>query len=245
MRKLIAMVIVTGFAGSGWTAEPEESRKFENIGLGSGAVIGAAAGGPIGLILGAAAGIVIGDRFDEETAARAEYENRYEEAREKVANLSGLIESSERQIVDNERQIAMLESRNSQDVRAIRDAVQEALDVHILFKTDETEVGGDTQQRLMRLASLVAKMEGMGVQVGGFADVRGDAEHNAQLSAQRAATVRQMLVDAGVPANRITVDAYGEQRASASEEDLDGLAFDRRVRLTLVPTASSERVARQ
>ena len=53
------------------------------------------------------------------------------------------------------------------------------------------------------------------------------------------------VIDAGIPASRITVDAYGEQRSSASEEDLDGLAFDRRVQLTLIPTGSSERVARQ
>ncbi|HEY5624149.1 MAG TPA: OmpA family protein [Gammaproteobacteria bacterium] len=245
MRKLIVAIIATTFAGSGWAAESNESKKFEHIGLGSGALVGAAAGGPIGLILGAAAGIFIGDRYDEVTAAQSEYEQRYTEAREEVASLNALVESSERQIAMNERQISMLESRNSQDARAVRDAVQEALDVHILFKTDQTEVGGETQQRLMRLARLVAQMDGMAVQVGGFADARGDAEHNAQLSALRAASVRQTLIDAGVPASRITVDAYGEQRASASEEDLDGLAFDRRVQLTLIPTGSSERVARE
>ncbi len=238
MKKIIVAVIATTFTGAAWAADTAESRKFEHIGLGSGAIIGAAAGGPIGLLLGAAAGIWVGDRFDEETTASAEFEQRWGEARAQVDSLNGLVET-------NERQIAMLEARNLQDARAIRDAVQEALDVHILFKTDETEVSGETQQRLARLASLVARMEGMSVQVGGFADARGDAEHNAGLSAQRAANVRQTLIDAGVPANRITVDAYGEQRSSASEEDLDSLAFDRRVQLTLIPTGSSERVARE
>ena len=238
MKKIILAVVATTLTTAASAADNEESRKFEHIGLGSGAIIGAAAGGPIGLLLGAAAGIWVGDQFDTETAASAEYEQRWAEARAQVESLNGLVET-------NEQQIAMLEARNLQDARAIRDAVQEALDVHILFKTDETEVAGETQQRLARLASLVARMEGMSVQVGGFADVRGDSEHNAELSAQRAANVRQTLIDAGVPADRITVDAYGEQRSSASEEDLDGLAFDRRVQLTLIPTGSSERVARQ
>ena len=238
MKKIIIAVIATTLTTAASAAGNEESRKFEHIGLGSGAVIGAAAGGPIGLLLGAAAGIWVGDRFDEETAESAEYENRWSEARAQVESLNGLVQT-------NEQQIAMLEARNRQDALAIRDAVQEALDVHILFKTDETEVAGETQQRLARLASLVARMEGLTVQVGGFADARGDAEHNAHLSEQRAASVRQTLIDAGIPADRITVDAYGEQRSAASEEDLDGLAFDRRVQLTLIPTGSSERVARQ
>ncbi len=238
MRQTIIAVIATTLTSASWAAEVQESKRFENIGLGSGAVIGAAAGGPIGLLLGAAAGIWVGDRFDGEQSARVEFEQRWMEAREQVASLNGLVENSE-------QQIAMLETRNRQDARAIRDAVREALDVHILFKTDETEVAGETQDRLLRLANLIARMDGMSVRVGGYADARGDAEHNAQLSAQRAANVRATLIDAGIPAGRISVDSYGEQHAAAGEEDLDALAFDRRVQLTLIPTGSPERVARQ
>ena len=238
MRHAIIAVIATTLTSVGWAAEPDKSTKFENIGLGSGAVIGAAAGGPVGMLLGAAAGVWLGDRFHQEKSARIEFEQRWSSAREQVADLNGLIEQGD-------RQIAMLETRNRQDARAMRDAVGEAVDVHILFKTDETEVAGETQDRLSRLAKLLARMEGMSIRVGGYADARGDAEHNAQLSAQRAANVRETLIRAGVPATRISVDAYGEQRATADEKDLDALAFDRRVQLTLTPTGSAERIARQ
>ena len=54
MRHAIFVFIATTLASVGWAAEPGRSTKFENIGLGSGAVIGAAAGGPVGLLLGAA-----------------------------------------------------------------------------------------------------------------------------------------------------------------------------------------------
>ena len=238
MRHAIIAVIATTLTSVGWAAEPDKSTKFENIGLGSGAVIGAAAGGPVGMLLGAAAGVWLGDRFHQEKSARIEFEQRWSSAREQVADLNGLIEQGD-------RQIAMLETRNSQDARAMRDAVGEAVDVHILFKTDETEVAGETQDRLSRLAKLLARMEGMSIRVGGYADARGDAEHNAQLSAQRAASVRETLIRAGVPATRISVDAYGEQHATADEKDFDALAFDRRVQLTLSPTGSAERIARQ
>ena len=238
MKSTIIALIVTTFASVGWAAESAKPNKFENIDLGSGAAIGAAAGGPVGLLLGAAAGIWLGDRFDAERSARVTFEERWTETREQVAGLNGLIESSE-------RQIAVLETRNRQDARAIENAVREALDVHILFKTDETEVADNTQDRLVRLASLLARMEGMSISVGGYADSRGDAEHNAQLSAQRAANVRATLIRAGIPSGRISVDAFGEQHSVADEKDLDALAFDRRVQLTLIPTGSPERVARQ
>ncbi len=238
MRHAIIVVIAATLTSAGWAAEPEKSAKLENIGLGSGAVIGAVAGGPVGMLLGAVAGVWLGDRFDAEQSARVEFEQRWTNAREQVADLNGLIQSGE-------RQIAMLESRNRQDALAIRNAVGEALDVHILFKTDKTVVTDDTQERLGRLANLLARMEGMSIRVGGYADACGDAEHNAQLSAQRAASVRETLIRAGIPAPRIFVDAYGEQYASADEQDLDALAFDRRVQLTLIPTGSAARIARQ
>ncbi len=238
MRYAIIVVIATTLTSVGWAAEPRKSNKLENIGLGSGAVIGAAAGGPVGMLLGAAAGIWLGDRFDAEKNARIEFEQRWTSAREQVADLNGLIEQGD-------RRIAMLETRNRQDARAMREAVGEAVDVHILFKTDETEVADATQERLSRLAKLLARMEGMSIRVGGYADARGAAEHNAQLSAQRAANVRDTLIRAGIPAARISVDAYGEQYSSVDEQDLDALAFDRRVQLTLIPNESAERIARQ
>jgi len=238
MRHIIFVVIATTLTSVGWAADPGRSTKLENIGLGSGAAIGAAAGGPVGLLLGAAAGIWLGDRFAEEQTARLEFEQRWTSAREQVADLNGLIESSE-------QQISTLEARNRQDALAIREAVREALDVHILFKTDETVVADETQKRLSRLANLLARMEGMSIRVGGHADSRGAQEHNAQLSAQRAANVRDTLIRAGIPAARISVDAYGEQHAAADEQDIDALAFDRRVQLTLIPAGSSARVARQ
>ncbi|MEE8094341.1 MAG: DUF456 family protein, partial [Gammaproteobacteria bacterium] len=105
MRHAIIAVIATTLTSVGWAAEPDKSTKFENIGLGSGAVIGAAAGGPVGMLLGAAAGVWLGDRFHQEKSARIEFEQRWSSAREQVADLNGLIEQGD-------RQIAMLETRN-------------------------------------------------------------------------------------------------------------------------------------
>ena len=127
----------------------------------------------------------------------------------------------------------------------MRDRVREAMDVHVLFKTGASDLAEDTGERLARLAALVAGMDDMLLRIEGHADGRGDEEANEQLSAQRAASVRDVLLEAGVPASRIVVEAVGERDARATEEDVDGMALERRVQLTLVPAATGGRVARE
>jgi outer membrane protein OmpA-like peptidoglycan-associated protein len=56
--------------------------------------------------------------------------------------------------------------------------------------------------------------------------------------------VRDILIRAGVPASRIAIDARGEREAQAVDQDVDGMALERRVQLTLIPAGSAGRVAR-
>jgi len=62
MRKTIsAITVISLVAMSPLTAQAATSKQ-EKIGVGTGAIVGAAAGGPVGLILGAAAGAYLGDK---------------------------------------------------------------------------------------------------------------------------------------------------------------------------------------
>ena len=112
----------------------------------------------------------------------------------------------------------------------MREKVRDALDVQVLFKTGDTSLAQETDERLTRLAELVAGMDGMLLRIEGHADARGAAEFNEQLSAQRAATVRDVLIRAGVPSGQIVIDARGEREAHAVDEDIDGrgIVFGRR-----------------
>ena len=71
----------------------------------------------------------------------------------------------------------------------------------------------------------------MFVQLDGFADERGNADYNQQLSGKRAEHVKNVLIMGGVSPTRIKIAAHGE--SPATDENIDSYAFERRVSLTL------------
>jgi type VI secretion system protein ImpK len=75
--------------------------------------------------------------------------------------------------------------------------------------------------------------------------VRGTQKYNDALSTARAVSVRDALVRAGMPAERIVVTGEGSADATAPEQDVDGMALDRRVAVTVVGLDDASRVAQQ
>jgi len=71
------------------------------------------------------------------------------------------------------------------------------------------------------------------LQIEGHADERGSDEYNLKLSKERAASVRQFLVDGGIPANRLTSEGYGESRPIATNSTEAGRQENRRVEISL------------
>ncbi|MHB1214179.1 MAG: OmpA family protein [Thiobacillus sp.] len=69
------------------------------------------------------------------------------------------------------------------------------------------------------------------VVVAGHADSTGTEEYNLGLSRRRAEAVRDYLVSKGVPAERLTIKAYGESQPVASNSTSEGRAKNRRVEL--------------
>lgn len=67
--------------------------------------------------------------------------------------------------------------------------------------------------------------------VEGHTDSTGPAEYNRDLSRRRAEAVRDMLIEAGVEADRLEVVAFGEDQPLATNETPDGRRINRRVQL--------------
>ena len=245
IRYATIILATAAFSTAGWAADESQASKYETIGVGSGGAVGAAAGGPAGFIVGAAIGAWLGDQFNRQQRARDEFERNWTASETRASELDDLLNDAEQQVLSMESQVSTLESRLRRETRQLRTVVRDALDVQVLFRTDEDTLPDETQQRLARLAGALAGLDDMLVRIEGHADARGETDHNERLSAQRAASVMETLVRAGVPVGRISMEHHGEQQSSAAEDDPDGLAMERRVRLTVLPRDDDMRVTRQ
>ena len=234
-QKVIVAVIgsvlaTSSFAGPRNRATKDETRvvaKEESIGLGSGAAIGAIAGGPVGLVLGAAFGGWLGDRFHRERGARLEADERAAQASTHAGELQTLLAASERAVAAKDAELFG-------ERVAHRRNLQEALSVEVFFRTEESGLGGTTEERLAKLAALIEPMDGAVIRLEGNTDARGTEAYNSTLSTARAQSVRDALIRAGMPAERVIVTGVGETASTAPEQDSDGMALERRVEMNIV-----------
>jgi len=71
--------------------------------------------------------------------------------------------------------------------------------------------------------------------IEGHTDSTGSAEHNQQLSLNRANAVRNYLVGYGVDSRRVTTQGFGESMPVASNDTAQGRQQNRRVELRIIP----------
>lgn len=236
--KIIALVVSALIAGNASAARSDKNRE-EGIGIGTGGIVGAIAGGPVGFILGAAAGGWFGNKFHNERESKEEFAAMYEEADALANSLQSLVAGNEDEI-ENLRFVM----RRQEDT--YRDALSEAFDVEVYFHTGEATLNGAVAERVERLGEIMQGFDDFAIVIEGHADPRGDESYNEQLSAERAAAVREALLRAGLPGDKITTRATGERDSQSTDGDLDAMALERRVDLSIVyPLPRENRVARQ
>jgi outer membrane protein OmpA-like peptidoglycan-associated protein len=220
MRNLVIIILTVAVAAYAPAATAKASKE-ENIGVGSGVVIGAIAGGPVGAIIGAAIGAKVGDSMHRKNS--------------EIDSLNGSLDASRDDLQTLHRDIdslnAELEHYEQIDRPQLISLMQAGIEMDLLFRTDEFALADTTGDRLASLARDVAQMHDIRVQLDGFADERGDAEYNFELSRKRVEFVRDQLVAAGIHPSRIATTAHGE--APAQDASADSYALERRVSLTL------------
>lgn len=79
----------------------------------------------------------------------------------------------------------------------------------------------------------LAKSSGMSVMLSGHTDTVGDMDANKALSQARVNAAKAALVRAGVPANKISTDFYGEGKPQVATQDGTKAALNRRVEITV------------
>ncbi len=88
----------------------------------------------------------------------------------------------------------------------------------VFFDYDQASLRSDAQSVLPRDAAYLASHPGVKVLIGGYCDERGSNEYNLSLGQDRADSVKQALVSAGVPANRLRVVSFGKEKPFCTDE---------------------------
>jgi outer membrane protein OmpA-like peptidoglycan-associated protein len=167
-----------------------------------------------------AAGAWLGDRYHRQQANAATLTADLDHSEAQRAQLTA-------QVTQLDDSLAQTRARDEKLGATLQQADQLGLDVS--FRTDDDGVAVQAMGPLLKLGALVASLPQAQLRVAGYADPRGSPAYNEQLSRRRAASVAAVLTAAGVPQERILIEAHGNAQASAADGDLDAYALERRV----------------
>jgi outer membrane protein OmpA-like peptidoglycan-associated protein len=99
----------------------------------------------------------------------------------------------------------------------------------LLFDTDSATLRPESQEQLGNIAAILQAYPNVHVKIGGYTDNTGDAQHNLQLSQDRANGVMAELIALGISGDRMEAQGYGEQFSVADNSTAEGRAKNRRI----------------
>ena len=108
----------------------------------------------------------------------------------------------------------------------------------VSFDTNSAALKPELRSVLTTFANGLTQNPGLHVRAIGHTDSRGGDNINGPLSLERADSVRDFLVDHGVPSSRIEVDGRGSRQPIASNDTDAGRAQNRRVEIYVSDSAS-------
>ena len=89
----------------------------------------------------------------------------------------------------------------------------------VYFDYDKGDVRGDQQAVVQADAAFLQQHPNMSVTIEGHCDERGSTEYNLALGDNRASSVKNALVAAGVPADRVKTVSFGKEKPFCTESN--------------------------
>lgn len=96
------------------------------------------------------------------------------------------------------------------------------------FEYDKSTLSNTAKKTLAGNAEWLKTNAKFNVQIEGHCDSRGSIEYNLSLGERRAQSVKNYLVGLGIPAARLTVISYGEEKPLMQGETEDAYTKNRR-----------------
>ncbi|HJT88513.1 MAG TPA: OmpA family protein, partial [Bryobacteraceae bacterium] len=130
-------------------------------------------------------------------------------------------------------------ARIAPTVRTPSGMVMQLANESFKFDFDSAALRPENREILSRVAGVLLASEGYRLFIDGHTDDVGTDAYNQRLSERRAATVRDYLVKAGVPADIITVKGFGKSNPLVQAKTAAAREKNRRVEIGIVDTIIS------
>lgn len=104
----------------------------------------------------------------------------------------------------------------------------------ILFANDSYEINPAFMSEIKTMAQFLEQYPETSIELQGYASKTGDAEHNLELSKNRANEVRNALLNYGVAPERVKIVGFGDSVLANQGTSLVAHALNRRVVATVV-----------
>lgn len=216
----------------------EEKVDNENLGFGTGAIIGGVIAGPVGAIVAGVAGIFIAKHInvtddvevlsEELVNAHSDIKNQQDEISQYKTQLAGALQQYEEDIA------LANNNKNEPNLTGLSDELQaENLLMSLQFSTGSSEISAHYQEQVSALAQVLNDAPHIKIELSGYTDLAGDTDVNYQLSLARVDSVRALLLAQGVSDDQITRHAYGESAPIAATKEKEINFYDRRVVLKI------------
>lgn len=223
----LMLTVAAASAHADDTSKKQSASKEVKIGMTSGVVAGALIGGPFGAGVGFIVGTIAGSHAEKVRATS-----------KKAQTLEGELASVQDQLQSAQSALAKASEKSGDGSMLAQ--LAERLRADVLFRTGSAEIDSDSQSKLTDLAGVIAKYPDLAIEIDGYADPRGTAGENMELSQQRASAVRSALIIGGAHPDSIRLTAHGETLSTAAKDDMDAYAWERRVSLSVAPATESK-----
>lgn len=104
---------------------------------------------------------------------------------------------------------------------------------NIFFDYDKFELKNTSYTELNRVVQLLQRSPSLSIEIAGHTDNQGSDSYNQKLSENRAQSVKDYLIEKGVPAKRVSIKGYGSSSPIATNDTEEGRAANRRIEMVV------------
>ena len=184
---------------------------------------------------------------------RGEVETAENRTSDRISNVESMVEENQEMLGKHGQEIDRLSAETAELSKTAQDALDRAIaagklaegkflyetilsDDSVRFGFDKSELSREAKAALDAFSSeLIARNEGVYIEIQGHTDSTGPEQYNLDLGARRAESVLRYLNQAhGMPLHRLSAISYGESAPIAENSTREARAQNRRVALVVL-----------